>query len=189
MGAAAAAVGSLVACLVSSGALSVASAVLTKTLEVLLEAAQHAPKLAGSTAAKAGVAAGFAALLGVSSPVSPCFCKRPEVLLLMLLGLLPPGYVYPCIVLEGVLSPAILLQGCCRKRGRNCAEELAWLSARRPTYCLVCPWFPPWRCSRGRMPTLQSKRCRQAHSATSGSSMCAPHVASQFYGCCSAGNV
>ncbi len=65
MGAAAAALGVLLACLLPRGILPDAHAEAGHAVDALLAAAQNAPRLARSAAAKSGVAAGLAALLGV----------------------------------------------------------------------------------------------------------------------------
>ena len=66
MGAAAAALGTLLACALPRDAILDGPASPQRAVNALLTALQNTPKLARSSAAKCGIAAGLAALLGVS---------------------------------------------------------------------------------------------------------------------------
>ena len=66
MGAAATALGALLACVLPRGAITGAPAAAAQhAVDALLDAARNTPRLARSGAAKCGIAAGLAALLGV----------------------------------------------------------------------------------------------------------------------------
>lgn len=133
--------GSLVACLLSRGALQNAPAALADALETLLGPLRKAPRLAGSTAAKTGVAAGLAALLGVS--YYPC--SLPCVLQLLtrasgFAGKVPASWckqtcvlflVYS-IVRAGILQWELVVRLVSKQCYRVPYMIVAWLSPGAP---------------------------------------------------------
>ena len=113
MGAAAAALGAVLACLLPSDVLPDAHAEAGHAIDALLATAHNAPRLARSSAAKSGAAAGLAALLGVRRrPLSLCSSPHFQATLHMLPGLPAAGPAWLLVSPEAAGSAKQALQAC-----------------------------------------------------------------------------